>query len=232
MKHIRKGKTPAALERFVRDNAATPQLLAYRNLSADVRLALMARMLKEQGYLCAYTMRRVGGSDLADYHIEHLKPQALHPESQLDYNNMLLCAPGVEKPDCGWGARCKGDFDPVDANFVSPLRSDCESRLRYGVGGEVSAADPLDAAARTTVEVLKLNHRELVAERLRALHAFGVSRNARRPIGAREAEQLSRNIRIANAAGEFEPFCIAISQVSRWLATKAALRSARTRSAR
>lgn len=232
MKHIRKGRKPAALAKFERDNVATPQVVAYVALPSDVRRALTKRMLKEQGRLCAYTMRRIGEIGASDFHVEHIRPQRRQPELQLDYANIVLCSPGEDKSRCDWGATYKKDALVDDSNFLSPLRADCETRLIYRLDGTVREASENDPAAKSTIGLLNLNHRELVAERVAALRAFGLGEGAARPLSGKAAERLSQHICQSNAEGDFEPFCVAIRQAAERLAAKALKRSARLRIAR
>jgi uncharacterized protein (TIGR02646 family) len=92
-------------------------------------------------------MRRIGNlSDFADdCHFEHIFSRARRPDLQLDYNNLVLCAPGRYKTNCEWGARHKDDAVVDDGNFLSPLRADCETRLIYRLDGSVNAASDDDA---------------------------------------------------------------------------------------
>ena len=59
---------------------------------------LREALLKEQGYLCAYCMRRIPTKDSNSdetSRIEHVKSRKNHPELQLDYSNMVICCPGA-----------------------------------------------------------------------------------------------------------------------------------------
>jgi len=235
VKFIRKGRKPPTLAKFERDNASTSHMLEYDALPRIVKRELSNRMLKEQGRLCAYTMRRIGANVVAeapDFHIEHILSRSRRPELQLDYLNMILCAPGVDQPVCAWGARLKGNTEVGDSNFVSPLRADCEARFLYRLDGHLRATDDRDEAANSTIKILNLNHRELVEQRLAALRASGLGPGAIRPVGARAAARLSKEICLRSAEGDFAPFCVAIQQAAARLATKAAQRAARLRSAR
>lgn len=61
--------------------------------SEDLRNAL----LREQGYICAYCMRRIPTKDPdtpEESHIEHIKCIHNHQGLQLDYRNMVICCPG------------------------------------------------------------------------------------------------------------------------------------------
>ena len=235
MKHIRKGRTPAALVKFKRDNAQTPHVLAYANLPGDAKRALVKKMLREQGRLCAYTMRRIGGNgdgQPADFHVEHIRSQKEHPELRLDYFNIVLCSPGADKPRCEWGAKFKDDASVNELNFLSPLRADCETRLAFRPDGRVLAADATDEPAKATIGILNLNHYELVTERARAMRALGLGRDVRRRLGPTEAGRLYKTLGLANGDGDFEPFCTALRQVAGVIARKSAQRAARLRSVR
>jgi uncharacterized protein (TIGR02646 family) len=236
VKFIRKGRKPAVLAKFERKNATTPQVVTYGGLAGPDRAELTKRLLHEQGRLCAYTMRRIGAVDAAgaaDFHVEHIRPQSLHPRLQLDYRNIILCAPG--RSHCEWGARCKDNADVEESNFLSPLRRDCETRLSFRVDGAVRAESETDEAAKSTISLLNLNHRELIAERSAALRSFGLfddstqalAGKSMKPLGGKAAERLSQRICEPNSDGEFEPFCVAIRQVAERFARRAIQRSAR-----
>ena len=48
-------------------------------------------LLKEQGYLCAYCMKKIS---LQEAQVEHFLPQATYPEEDLKYMNMLAVCKG------------------------------------------------------------------------------------------------------------------------------------------
>jgi uncharacterized protein (TIGR02646 family) len=240
VKRVRKGRKPRALSKFERENAATPQLLVYGEFRGPPKRAVEDQMLREQGRLCAYTMRRIGEVDAAgraDFHIEHIQSQKRHPALQLKYSNLVLCAPGDKHGHCEWGAKRKDETEVGDLNFVSPLRADCESRLSYRWDGSVEAANGRDAAAIFTIELLNLNHRELVALRLAALNSFGLGENTTRSasptpaklLSAKAAESLSKRVCDRNANGDFAAFCVTVQQLAGRFARKAHDRAARVR---
>ena len=87
MFYIIKGKEPVSLTKYKKEKFA--YFDGFRNKD-DIRHAL----LQEQGYLCAYCMRRINNSD--DLTIEHYIPQSkLNRISALNYQIML----GVCKTD-------------------------------------------------------------------------------------------------------------------------------------
>lgn len=231
MRRIVKGAEPPALRDFKTVNRATPQALRYDSLGQQVRRELRERMLAEQGRLCAYTMSPIGrrGDDRGgdDFHVEHILPRSRHPERELDYDNMVLCCPGPDANFDEYGARRKGGAEIDDENFVSPLNASCEWRLRYGQNGRVRAATDADGAAKRTIELLALNHRNLVDMRIAALQAQGLAGKARRPLSAAKAERLALIIVEPSASGDIAPFCIAIKQVAERFAWQRRERAAR-----
>ena len=59
MKRVIKGKEPSALTAWKAENHDSPQNLDYGNLPGNILEKIKDQMLKEQGYLCGYTMRRL-----------------------------------------------------------------------------------------------------------------------------------------------------------------------------
>lgn len=93
MRHILKEHEPASWTAYRKTPNATYQA------TADLRLAL----LKEQGYLCGYCMKRINHADeaITTTRIEHVKCQTVNGKEDttrsLDYNNMILCCEGGTK---------------------------------------------------------------------------------------------------------------------------------------
>lgn len=59
---------------------------------------LAESLLQEQGYLCAYCMRRIPVSDSNSSEttrIDHVLSRDIHPDLTLDYSNMAICCPGA-----------------------------------------------------------------------------------------------------------------------------------------
>lgn len=98
---------------------------------------LVDSLLKEQGYICAYCMRRIPHKDKLykkdginytltdeDHRIEHIQSREKYKERKLDYNNMVICCPGHigDEDHCD---RLKGNndisFTPLDSAFISTI---------------------------------------------------------------------------------------------------------------
>ncbi|HWZ45475.1 MAG TPA: retron system putative HNH endonuclease [Candidatus Saccharimonadales bacterium] len=216
MKRIVKGLEPERLRRWKEENAAVPQNLNYGNMPTT---EVKSQMMVEQGYLCAYTMKRI--QTLGDCHIEHVTPrnqpgQPLH--SDIDYNNLLACFPG-NKPPLKWnsqypyGAQRKSGTHVDQNNFVSPLQEDVERRFNYAPDGSVEPV-AADAAARNSISVLGLDHEQLVELRKAAIE----ERVLDAELSADDAATLAVEILTVNSDGRYPEFCIAISQVAGWYA--------------
>lgn len=120
---INKGNEPAAWTQIKQ----TPGI-AFDN--AD-KTALRDALLREQGFICGYCMRRVSNTTSR---IEHLKPQTIsiaenHPEETMDYHNMIICCngdiDGNNNPKAFHCDRKKGEtpihFTPFDSNAINTL---------------------------------------------------------------------------------------------------------------
>ena len=100
---------------------------------------LVEALLKEQGYICAYCMRRVPCKDKIaneDHRVEHILSRDNHGDKELDYRNMVVCCPGHigNEDHCD---RLKGrqdvSFSPFDMDFIHTLS--------YRTDGEIVSSD-------------------------------------------------------------------------------------------
>ena len=213
MKRIIKGKEPQQLLNFKNANRLAPQNLSYINLWKAEREPVKKSLLNEQGFLCAYTLKRI---DFETCHIEHIKPEELCRKqieqgegtlSDLDYKNMVACFPksgvsGVSKEKY-FGAIKKGDWWAGDGKaFVSPLDADCENHFTFNSKGEVHHTT---RKGKITIDVLALNHRILVNDRKRAIDEF----INRKPLSKAHAERAIREITQRRKDGFYE-YCVPV----------------------
>lgn len=130
--------------------------------TSDLRDSLM----KEQGYICAYCMRRIPAHDKAadeTTRIEHIIPQsALSREERMDYRNMVICCPGAitstAEKECHCDRRKKEtpvSFTPFDQNFIDTIS--------YKTDGSIMSSDA--TYDREMNEILNLNAMVLKANR-------------------------------------------------------------------
>jgi uncharacterized protein (TIGR02646 family) len=129
-------------------------------------------LYKEQGYICAYCMRRIPARDILnrgrngslertneDHRIEHILCQDLHPDEQLNYKNLVICCPGhINGQDhCD---RAKGNrdlsFSPMDKNFINTIS--------YKTDGTIVSSD--SDCNREMNEILNLNDEMLKSNRV------------------------------------------------------------------
>lgn len=88
---------------------------------------LVDALLKEQGYLCAYCMRRVPCRDKItneDHHVEHILSRDGHDDKKLEYSNMVICCPGHigDEDHCDRKKQSQDvSFSLFDGNFISTL---------------------------------------------------------------------------------------------------------------
>ncbi len=211
----------------------SPQNLSYANLPRDVKDEIEAGLLKEQGYLCAYTMQRLTEGEC---HIEHVRPQNVAPELDLDYGNMAACFPqdgGDTSP--GYGAPVKAGTDvELNVNFVSPHSHGCEQRFQYDSKGGITSTVG-NRAAEETIRILRLDHGTLSELRQRAIEAHGVTlrrgsmRSARCRKSAAQARRLAGSVLLPSKDGRSEPFCVALAQAANAYAAKEDARAKRMR---
>lgn len=198
-------------------------IFSYGEMRRDpaVLRAVEDQLLAEQGYLCAYTGRRL---DRENFHIEHLRPQkpptgtgAFDLGHDTDYGNMVACWP---EPNCAspaeFGAVKKANWPTPQeiSSFLSPLHPRAGSAFRFEFNGEISVAYPADSAANTTLAKLHLTHKELVALRRNAIRG-AITPNGK-PLARPQLEKLltvmSRDEADLAAGGEVQlrAFCFAI----------------------
>lgn len=211
MKFIQKAGCPHAYSSWCSGVAETDKA-DWRQVPSAKKAQLLEALLKEQGGLCAYTMRRIDNSSA---HVEHIKPQSrcradVHG-SDLDYDNLVACFPrdgmmtayryGAQKKDRWW--------ENDGAEFVSPLQKACERVLRFGIDGQIEAVGT-GAAPRTTINVLGLDHKSLTEDRKRVIEEFIYGPKRDDPLSPANAKRARDTICVRDGHGRFYEFCVAI----------------------
>lgn len=226
MKYIRKTGSPRGYSAWCIVVASTHQA-DWRQVPSVEKGQVLARMIVEQGGLCAYTMRRI---DEQSAHVEHVKPQSLCrkdlPGSDLDYGNLVACFP--RHGSCRYGAHRKGGWwEDGGAGFVSPLHPVCEEVFRFGLDGGIEATgNRIDAI--TTINVLGLDDRSLVEDRKRAIDEFIYGSTNRDPMSRAAARRALDRICDRTDDGTFYEFCVALRTALRaYLETLARLQQRR-----
>lgn len=130
---------------------------------------LRDRLLKDQGYVCAYCMRRIPAADdntINETRIEHIRPRtSLSRLERMDYANMVICCPGAiskitrDKKHLHCDRR-KGE----DWMNISPLDSNAMATIGYMTDGTIKSTD--SEYDHDINDVLNLNHNLLKGNRL------------------------------------------------------------------
>ena len=241
MRWIRDSQPPASLIRCLADRRAAGQPLDYDEVSVvefngeqiPVRQAIRQARIIDQGYLCAYTLKRIGEETC---HNEHLVPRSVskqegRTEETLDYQNIVACYPKKEGPGgCPYGAAIRG----VRRLALTPLDSACESRLRFDrTSARFVPTDPNDVEVRELLdEVLMLNHPALIGERREAIIKAGVDKNSKRHLTAAQARRLADSVSQFQRGEKLTPFCVALAHAALAHADLIERRSRRMRSNR
>ena len=159
---IEKGSVPRELSLRLSELKGTPGVTDYYALLADAREPVLRSLIAEQGYLCAYCMRRIsyrgedGGSEGT---IEHIVPQhdqsgVHHHEESVDYRNMLAVCDG--HAGCK-ETTCDKHRGNTQLKKVNPLRPHTLVDIRYRHDGSIHSLD-IDVNYDLTV-TLNLNAR-------------------------------------------------------------------------
>lgn len=116
---------------------------------------IRTQLLKEQGYLCAYCMRKISNDETTT--IEHLIPITLDGKQALNYKNMLACCDG------GRGSTDKNKILCCDAAkedqpiTISPFIKEQIDKIRYNKDGFIHLYPEDAEMMRDIKDVLKLN---------------------------------------------------------------------------
>lgn len=136
---VRRGNTPQELVDALR--RLSPDQRVYSNLHAEEIAAVKETLLKAQGRLCAYCMRRV--PDVEHAKLEHVYPQSLsisegHPEKTVDYNNMLVtCRGGDGEPGRSRAAQTCDTHKGGQTISIDPSSQEDIDTIVYKRNGEI-----------------------------------------------------------------------------------------------
>lgn len=191
MRKIEKGREPAAWTA----RRMTPG--AVYEAVPELREAL----LREQGHICAYCMGRIPAKDMdgrVSSRIEHVLCRGVHPELQLDYNNMVLCCPG-DLNNVAHCDRSKGNrdvsFSLFDQGFIDSLSYDAKGAIKCSDSRFQSEID----------EVLNLNHPLLKENRRVVLDQ--VKMELGRKWTPKQLKRILRRWDSKDSEGRFKSYC-------------------------
>jgi uncharacterized protein (TIGR02646 family) len=209
MRWIQKNSEPLELKEW-RSRFSSDINFDYKLMRQDHKVtnAVIETLLKEQGWICAYTGKRIESDSC---HIEHVKAQA-HCErgEDVQYTNLVACYPAPNTGECSYGAHQKKDWpSPLERySFVSPLDQNCETRFTFSLIGNINAQISNDEAAKQTIKRLELHHKDLVALRKNAIQQMlGQTNNLPMDKARQRLHNLERQ-----TSGRLEPFCFVLVQ--------------------
>lgn len=158
MVRIEKGQEPKTWI----EKRTTPGFTEFES-TEDLKNALLA----EQGYVCAYCMRRIPTPDPnidAQARVGHIKPRSKYPHLQLNYNNLVICCPGNidNQPHCD---HSKGN-ELISFDLFSHQMEDSITYSKFD-GAIVSSNELWDKEIN---QVLNLNHPKLKFNRRETLN--------------------------------------------------------------
>jgi len=168
MKYIQKGKPPKALTKY---KDTTPGATFESAPKAEIR----AELLTEQGWLCAYCMRRISDKynpELTKFRteIEHFKSQFIYdgndgkPDLRLNYKNMLgVCNGNADNEHQLICDKSKSKFDKIHDMFVNPLELPRVQQIFYTSDGEILSDN--EQVMYDLKKVLNLNEPNLIERR-------------------------------------------------------------------
>ena len=151
MRKIDKGTEPKELTQWKR---RYPKDKNYESLTPVERQAIKRVCINEQFGLCAYCCKKVTENNSMN---EHVEARALAPNRALDFSNMVA------------SCTTRGQCDNAHKNQVlplTPLMSACETELKFNMSGKVKG---LTERAQISIEVLKLNNRDIQEQRKQIL---------------------------------------------------------------
>lgn len=162
---IKKDKEPVELKNY----RSTPN--ADFDGMGQVKGTLRTALLKEQGYICAYCMRRLK-DDYKSVRIEHYEKR--NAENQLIYSNLLACCDGGEKENvqaerytCD---KSKGDkriqINPQNEEHMKTIKYTStglikSSRFQNDLDNVLNLNDPQGHLVRNRAAIIRLLRSEL-----------------------------------------------------------------------
>lgn len=133
MIYIHKSQEPRLLTEYKYKVGAS-----YEEMDSEPKTATQDQLLRDQGYLCAYCMRRI--NDRSEMRIEHWYPRNPdHDEYDrlraLDYNNMLAVCYGNEKAGLGEAFTTCDVHRHNDEIYINPCMIERIDQILYKSNG-------------------------------------------------------------------------------------------------
>lgn len=162
-------------------------------------------LLKKQGNICAYCMRRIPIMDHNSNEttrIDHVFSRTKHPAFQLDYNNMVICCPGAINNDFHCD-KSKGEED-----VTIPLFSDYfVQTIEYETSdGKIKSTNSTWNKEIDSKEILNLNNKQLKRNRKEAITAAALTLNQTIPWRRSAIQKLISEWDNLDSQGDYKPY--------------------------
>ena len=165
MRGSAKGEEPEALLAWKAGQRGACIEPRYDDLSKDAREATRQALFVEQTGQCVYCGRGIDLEWFNAHHIEHFRPRARYPHCELTYRNLFLSC-GPQRAHGGAQTTCGNEkeawFDE-DCHVEPAPEEACQRHFAFTSGGWIQGDG--SPQAEKMIDVLNLNHRELIAER-------------------------------------------------------------------
>ncbi|MDE7339100.1 MAG: TIGR02646 family protein [Lachnospiraceae bacterium] len=180
MKRINKGDSPEWFEAWKQDfKSENGREAHYKNdFSTNDRDGKMRRqrlrkqLIKEQGNICCYCMKRVF---LNNSHIEHFWPKTFFPQIDLEYKNMFASCNGEGITDSDGHCGHKKE-DWWDEEMISPAKTEVERMFKYSIDGKIHSVPrkPTTNIAQKMITQMGLDNYHLIRNRRNAIESSEV----------------------------------------------------------
>ncbi len=143
------GAMPDITAQWIKKNSK----LNWNDLPFDEKEALREQLHNEQNGLCCYCCREISTKGVS---VEHLQDKHQHPKLQFNYDNLLLSCTSTKH--CNQTKQSK-------AIKMHPLHTDCDESIKMNILSAQLVGNKNKEDAEESIEILKLNHRELLNRR-------------------------------------------------------------------
>ncbi len=176
----------------------------FSNLSSEAKSELRSSLLAEQGFICAYCQERLELNS-SSVRIEHVKPQSLNKNLELDYINLLACCSGgTDSDESPKKLHCDASKENYnEEGFINPANTSLDLKAEFLYSRATGFISSANSDLGKMIQVLNLNtprlarKRELLFKKL--IKEYKVNR---------QSELISKaktSLEITN--GKKQPFC-------------------------
>lgn len=159
--------------RYINERNKEPkELIEYRNTPGATydgfreKEIVRRSLIEEQGYICAYCMRKI---DIENSSIEHYISQSRHqlsPYSVAEHNKQSLLYSNMCGVCVNNSQHCDKKRGNIPILILDPHKSSCELLITYTIEGKVIPINDNNQDVINDIETLGLNCKKLIKERI------------------------------------------------------------------